>query len=195
MSQYLPVLALLVLAFVFGFVSLFAAKLLAPRRVTQEKLAPYECGIIPGREPPQRFPVRFYLVAMMFVIFDIEIIFLYPYAVTHQALGRFGLIAILIFSALVFESFVYLISKGALDWGPLNAHAPLSTSAAETAGHSMRDPNRTVISTVRRVGSEGRPPLRPAIEIPEPSMAGFAADSEAAPTTLLVASSTEAGTK
>ncbi|NNF55932.1 MAG: NAD(P)H-quinone oxidoreductase subunit 3 [Acidimicrobiales bacterium] len=175
MSQYLPVLALLVLGFIFGFVSLMASKLLAPRRATQEKIAPYECGIIPGREPPQRFPVRFYLVAMMFVIFDIEIIFLYPYAVTHQALGRFGLIAILIFSALVFESFVYLISKGALDWGPLNAHAPLSTSASETAGVGMSDPRRTSASTVRRVGAEGRLPPRAATAIPEPSMADLEA--------------------
>ncbi|NNE94880.1 MAG: NAD(P)H-quinone oxidoreductase subunit 3 [Acidimicrobiales bacterium] len=166
MSQYLPVLALLVLGILFAFGSFVASRLLAPSRTTQEKLAPYECGIIPGREPPQRFPVRFYLVAMMFVIFDIEIIFLYPYAVTHEALGRFGLIAIVIFSALVFESFVYLISKGAIDWGPLQYNSPVRTSAAETAV----DPSRTVTSTVRRVGTEGRAPLPSDSSIPEPSI-------------------------
>ena len=167
MSQYLPVLALLVLGILFAFGSFVASRLLAPSRTTREKLAPYECGIIPGREPPQRFPVRFYLIAMMFVIFDIEIVFLYPYAVTHEALGRFGLIAILIFSALVFESFVYLISKGALDWGPLQINSPIRTSAAETAV----DPGRTATSTVRRVGTEGRFPTAPASSIPEPSLA------------------------
>ncbi|MBT8240794.1 MAG: NADH-quinone oxidoreductase subunit A [Acidimicrobiia bacterium] len=167
MSQYLPVLALLVLGILFAFGSFVASRLLAPSRTTREKLAPYECGIIPGREPPQRFPVRFYLIAMMFVIFDIEIIFLYPYAVTHEALGRFGLIAILIFSALVFESFVYLISKGALDWGPLQFNSPIRTSAAETAV----DPSRTATSTVRRLGTEGRFPIAPASSIPEPVLA------------------------
>jgi NADH-quinone oxidoreductase subunit A len=166
MSQYLPVLALLVLGILFAFGSFVASRLLAPSRTTQEKLAPYECGIIPGREPPQRFPVRFYLIAMMFVIFDIEIIFLYPYAVTHEALGRFGLIAILIFSALVFESFVYLISKGGLDWGPLQVNSPIRTSAAQTAV----DPSRTASSTVRRVGAEGRFPLPAASAIAEPPL-------------------------
>jgi NADH-quinone oxidoreductase subunit A len=82
MAQYLPVLALLILAALFAAVSFVASKLLAPRNPTVEKYAPYECGIIPGREPPERFPVRFYLVAMLFVIFDIEIIFLYPWAAT-----------------------------------------------------------------------------------------------------------------
>jgi NADH-quinone oxidoreductase subunit A len=166
MNEYLPVLVLLVLGIVFAAGSFLASGLLAPSRTTQEKVAPYECGIIPGREPPQRFPVRFYLVAMMFVIFDIEIIFLYPYAVAHEALGRFGLIAILIFSALVFESFVYLISKGAIDWGPLQVNAPVGSSASETAV----DPNRSSTSTVRRVGTEGRQAF-PTTSTHEPSMA------------------------
>ncbi len=147
MQQYLPVLVLLILAALFAAISFAASKLLAPRRPTVEKYAPYECGIIPGREPPNRFPVHFYLVAMLFVIFDIEIIFLYPWAVSHAQLGVPGFIAILIFSALVFESFVYLISKGALDWGPLQA------SFKQDA---MRSQDRTADSTIRRVGTEGR---------------------------------------
>lgn len=167
MNEYLPVVVLMVLGILFAAGSFVASGLLAPSRVTQEKMAPYECGIIPGREPPQRFPVRFYLVAMMFVIFDIEIIFLYPYAVAHEALGRFGLIAILVFSALVFESFVYLISKGAIDWGPLQVNSPIRTSASETAV----DPNRNSSSTVRRVGTEGRDPLPSYASLPDPSIA------------------------
>ncbi|MGF1599812.1 MAG: NADH-quinone oxidoreductase subunit A [Acidimicrobiales bacterium] len=147
MAQYLPVLALLVLAFVFAALSLIASRLLAPRRPTLEKLAPYECGITPGRDLPERFPVRFYLVAMLFVIFDIEIVFLYPWAVNHAALGVFGLVAVLVFSALVFESFVYLISKGALEWGPLQV---------SRRQDPLRAGERTSTSTVRRVGNEGR---------------------------------------
>jgi NADH-quinone oxidoreductase subunit A len=147
MAQYLPVLALLVLAALFIAVSFVASRLLAPRNPTVEKLDPYECGITPGRDLPERFPVRFYLVAMLFVIFDIEIVFLYPWAVNYRALGLFGLVAVLIFSALVFESFVYLISKGALDWGPLQ----ISRSQ-----DPMRSGARTATSTVRRVGGEAR---------------------------------------
>ncbi len=152
MAQFLPVLALLILAVLFAALSFVASKLLAPRNPTVEKFAPYECGIIPGREPPERFPVRFYLVAMLFVIFDIEIVFLYPWAVANDRLGLYGLIAVLIFSALVFESFVYLISKGALDWGPLqlNQRQDVDLTAA------MKSSQRTSSSTVRRVGLEGR---------------------------------------
>lgn len=154
MAQYLPVLALLVLAALFAAVSFVASKLLAPRNPTVEKYAPYECGIIPGREPPQRFPVRFYLVAMLFVIFDIEIVFLYPWAVASPQLGTFGLVAVLIFTAMVFESFVYLISKGALDWGPLQVNRRQDTMAELV--DPMKSPSRTAASTVRHVGLDGR---------------------------------------
>lgn len=147
MAQYLPVLALLILATLFAAVSFVASKLLAPRNPTVEKLDPYECGITPGRDLPERFPVRFYLVAMLFVIFDIEIVFLYPWAVSYQSLGQFGFVAILLFSALLFESFVYLIAKGALDWGPLQV---------SRRQDPMRSADRTSTSTVRRVGGDGR---------------------------------------
>ena len=147
MAQYLPVVVLMVLAILFAALSFVASKLLAPRKPTVEKFAPYECGILPGREPPQRFPVRFYLIAMLFVIFDIEIVFLYPWAVANQELGLFGLLAILLFSALVFESFLYLISQGALDWGPLQI---------SQQQNPLQSAERTSTSTVRRVGLEGR---------------------------------------
>ncbi len=150
MAQYLPILALLVLGALFAALSFIGSGLLAPRRPTEEKLAPYECGIVPGREPPERFPVRFYLVAMLFIIFDIEIVFLYPWAMVHGEAGLFGLVAILIFSGLVFESFVYLISKGALDWGPLQVNRRQQTAPG------MIDDSRTSTSTVRKVGLEGR---------------------------------------
>ena len=85
MGQYLPIVVLLVLAVVFGGLSFVASRLLAPRRPSAAKEAPYECGIVPSREPPERFPVSFYIVAMLFVMFDIEIIFVYPYAVSSAA--------------------------------------------------------------------------------------------------------------
>ena len=73
---------------------------------------------MPGRETPERFPVRFYLIAMIFIVFDIEIIFLYPWAVIYRNLGALGLVEVLLFTVAVLVSFVYLLSNGALDWGP-----------------------------------------------------------------------------
>ena len=84
MSEYLPILCLLVLAVLFAGLSFIASTIFAPKRSTPAKEAPYECGIVPTREPAERFPVRFYLVAMIFIIFDIEIIFIYPWAVIFR---------------------------------------------------------------------------------------------------------------
>src|SRR5438128_8484376 len=119
MADYLPIFTLLVLAVVFAGISLIMSGLLAPKRATDAKSAPYECGIVPTREPAERFPVRFYLIAMIFIIFDIEIIFLYPWAVIFRRLELFGLIEMVVFALAVFVSFLYLISRGALDWGPV----------------------------------------------------------------------------
>ncbi len=151
MSQYLPVIALVGLAVVFGMISFGASRLLAPRRPSAAKQAPYESGIVPSREPPERFPVSFYLVAMLFIIFDIEIIFLYPYVVSQAELGLYGFVAILIFSALFFVTFVYEVARGGLDWGPLQRLRNLDVDARAF------NPERTVASTIRRVGTEGRP--------------------------------------
>src|SRR6056297_2823167 len=100
-----------VLAVAFGGVSVLMSRLLAPRRATEVKSSPYESGIVPQQGPPERFPVRFYLIAMIFVVFDIEVIFLYPFATVYRELSLFGIVAVLIFAAAVFESFVYLLSK------------------------------------------------------------------------------------
>src|SRR5688500_14982791 len=99
--------------------SFVASKRLAPRRPHAAKSAPYECGIVPTREPAQRFPVRFYVVAMLFIIFDIEIIFLYPWAVANAELGTYGLGAMMVFAAVVFVSLLYEIAMGGLEWGPV----------------------------------------------------------------------------
>ena len=150
MGQYLPVVTLFALAVVFAVVSRIASGLLAPHRPTPAKSAPYECGIVPSREPPERFPVRFYLVAMIFIVFDIEVVFLYPYAVIHRQLGLFGLAEVVLFAVVVFASFLFLVSNGALDWGPKRKDRP-----AEDDG--MLSVARTPSTTVRRVGLDGRP--------------------------------------
>ncbi len=149
MAQYLPLLTLLVLAVLFCLLSALVSRLLSPKRPTAAKLAPYECGIVPRRDPPDRFPVRFYLVAMIFIIFDIEIIFLYPYAVLHRELGAYGVGEMVMFAAAVFASFVYLIANGALDWGP-------AKRAHRVDGDQLISASRTSTTTIRRVGTEGR---------------------------------------
>src|ERR1039458_259316 len=119
MDQYLPILLLVVLSLAFAIGSFMASGMLGPnRRLNPAKLGPYESGIAPGRELSARFPVRFYLVAMIFVIFDIEIIFLYPFAVMFRQLALFGLVEFASFAVVVFIAFAYLVSEGALDWGP-----------------------------------------------------------------------------
>lgn len=134
MGQYLPIVVLTALAVVFGVLSLVASKLLAPRRPNSAKDAPYECGIVPSRESPERFPVSFYIVAMLFIMFDIEIIFAYPYAVARESLGAFGFWEMIAFSAVFFVAFVYMVARGALEWGPVSKERPVSdVSALPTA--------------------------------------------------------------
>ena len=147
MGQFLPVVVLAVLASLFVGLSFVISRILIPPRPTAAKTAPYECGIVDQVDPPERFPVRFFLIAMIFIVFDIEIIFFYPFTMVYGSLGGYGILAIVIFSAAVFESLLYLISKGALDWGP---------AKQLRRSRLMTDPARTSASTVRRVGLEGR---------------------------------------
>jgi len=148
-AQYLPIFAMFVLGLLFAAGSFVASSLLGPRKQPSgAKLAPYECGIVPSKEPPQRFPVRFYLVAMIFIIFDIEIVFLYPFAIIFRQLSTFGIVEVLVFAVVVFASFLYLVSNGALDWGP-----------AKTLRPALSDERRrTTSSTIARVGPDAGPP-------------------------------------
>jgi|SRR5690606_7240516 NADH-quinone oxidoreductase subunit A len=116
LADYLPIAVMIVLAFVFVAVTLILSRLVSPKRPTYEKLAPYESGIIPEVEPTQRFPVQFYLVAMLFVIFDVEIVFLFAWASRWQSFGWYGIAAVGIFTFFVLETLVYVWKRGALDW-------------------------------------------------------------------------------
>jgi NADH-quinone oxidoreductase subunit A len=147
MGQYLAVVLLLVLGIVFALGSFITNKMLVKGRPTAAKVAPYECGIVPAKEPPERFGVSFYLVAMLFIIFDIEIVFLYPYVVARAELGAYAFWEIIAFSVVFFAAFVYVVAKGGLDWGPLRRLRGMSP---------MVSAERTTTSTIRRVGTEGR---------------------------------------
>ncbi|HLE39553.1 MAG TPA: NADH-quinone oxidoreductase subunit A [Acidimicrobiia bacterium] len=116
LTDYLPIAIMFGIAVGFSAVSLVLSRLLTPNNPTPEKLEPYECGIVPLQDPVQRFPVKFYLVAMLFVIFDIEIVFLFAWAVRFHDLGWYGIGAVSVFTLLLAETLVYVWKRGALDW-------------------------------------------------------------------------------
>ena len=131
LSEYLPVLILAILGLLFAVLSLAVSSFMRPNRPTPAKLAPYECGIEPERLPQgERFSVSFYVVAMLFIIFDVETIFLFPWAVGFRQLGLFGLAEMAIFIGLVFVAYVYVWKRGGLDWGRVEAPTAVTTEAA-----------------------------------------------------------------
>ena len=118
MELYTPVLFLAGLATVFVLGSLATSLLVGPKRYNRAKLDSYECGIEPTPQPVGggRFPVKYYITAMLFIIFDIEIIFLYPWAVRFDALGTFGFVAMMLFLVLITVPYVFEWRRGGLDW-------------------------------------------------------------------------------
>jgi NADH-quinone oxidoreductase subunit A len=133
LTDYLPIVILAILAVVFAVGSLAASALLRPHRPNPVKLSAYECGNDPVRLPRgERFSVKFYVVAMLFIIFDIETIFLFPWAITFRQLGLFGLVEMAVFIGLVFVAYVYVWKKGGLDWssviGPIDDPLVAETS-------------------------------------------------------------------
>jgi NADH-quinone oxidoreductase subunit A len=117
MSLYVPIMVLAALAAVFAVFSLVAGSLAGPRRWNKAKLEAYECGIEPTpHRAGARFPVKYYITAMLFIVFDIEIIFLYPWAVAYDRLGVFGLIEMFTFVVTVLVAYAYVWRRGGLEW-------------------------------------------------------------------------------
>jgi len=117
-NLYIPIVGMVVLATVFVAVSMTLSVLIGPGRKNRAKYDSYECGIQPTPQPVGggRFPVKYYVIAMLFIVFDIEIVFLYPWAVTYHQLGTFGIIAILSFIVTVLVAYFYVKRRGGLDW-------------------------------------------------------------------------------
>ena len=119
LGAHLPIFMLLVLSSLFAIASIIASSRLTPRKRTRAKLEPYECGIVPehgGIAESERFPVKFYVVAMLFIIFDIETVFLYPWAVIYDELKLFGLFEMLTFIGILVAAYAYVWKRGALEW-------------------------------------------------------------------------------
>lgn len=114
--NYLPVVIILFIATLIGLLPLLLGVILRPRRAYPIKLSPYESGMSPIGEPRHRFPIKFYIIAMLFVVFDVEVVFLYPWAVAFDRLGLFGFIEMMVFIFILLIGYIYAWEKGALDW-------------------------------------------------------------------------------
>jgi NADH-quinone oxidoreductase subunit A len=115
-ENYIPILLFIGMAIAFGVVSMFAGSLVRPSRPYRAKLTPYESGSPLFSDARIQFPMRYYIIAMLFVIFDIEVIFMIPWAVRFQSLGLLGLIEMLVFISILLAGFWYAWKKGALEW-------------------------------------------------------------------------------
>ena len=116
LNAYIPIFLFLLVAIGFAFLTLFMSQLVSSKKYNKVKLEPYECGIEPTTDARDRYSVRYYLVAMLFVIFDVETVFMFPWAVIVDELALFGLIEMIIFLAILVTGYAYAWKKGALDW-------------------------------------------------------------------------------
>ena len=118
MELYTPVIALGAIAAAFAVFSIVMSALTGPKRYNRAKLDSYECGIEPTPQPVGggRFPVKYYITAMLFIVFDIEIVFLYPWAVSFGQMGTFALVEMVLFIATVFIAYFYVLRRGGLEW-------------------------------------------------------------------------------
>jgi NADH-quinone oxidoreductase subunit A len=115
-NEYLPILILIILATLLAGLVVAIGHLFGPRRPSQRKMQPYESGMIPIGPGTRRIPVRFYLIAVLFILFDIEVIFFFPWAVVFRQLGLFGLVEMFIFIMILLVGYFYAWKKGALEW-------------------------------------------------------------------------------
>jgi NADH-quinone oxidoreductase subunit A len=116
LAEYFPVLLFIFVAVAVGVVPMVLGKLLGPSRPDAEKLSPYECGFEAFEDARMKFDVRYYLVAILFILFDLEIAFLFPWAVVLNEIGLFGFLSMMVFLAILVVGFVYEWMKGALEW-------------------------------------------------------------------------------
>lgn len=116
LENYLPILVFIVLGVLFGVVPMIAGFVLGPRRPDPDKNAPYECGFEAFEDSRMKFDVRYYLVAILFIIFDLEIAFLFPWAVALDGVGMYGFVAMMVFLGVLVVGFIYEWKKGALEW-------------------------------------------------------------------------------
>jgi NADH-quinone oxidoreductase subunit A len=155
-NDYLPILLTAGLVVAFAGLSFIASSLLGPKAPNDAKQAPYECGIVPEWEPSERFPVKFYLVAMSFIVLDVEIVFLYPFATVFRQLGLFGLIAMGVFVFGMLIPFAYLLSVGALEWAPVRDVIERLPGPLLRTNKAVLDPTLDPLAVDESEDSEGQ---------------------------------------
>jgi NADH-quinone oxidoreductase subunit A len=116
LDSYLPILTLIVIALAFATGSMVFSRLIGEKKPSDVKLAPYECGMPPIGSARERFSVKFYIIAMLFIVFDIEVVFMYPWAVMFKRLGLFGFAEMGVFILILLVGYAYVWKKGALEW-------------------------------------------------------------------------------
>jgi NADH-quinone oxidoreductase subunit A len=140
-ADYLPIVMMFGVATLFAVASIFVSSKMGPHDPTPAKEAPYECGITPVQSPAsERFPVKFYLVAMLFIIFDIELVFFYPWAVIFRELHLFGLAEMGVFVALLLVVYFYILRSGVLDWSETGRRVPRGRTALVSDPAALRSP-------------------------------------------------------
>lgn len=116
LAGYIPVIVMVLIGIIFGASNILLAEFVGPRRPNKEKNSTYESGMEPIKSARERFSVKFYMVAMLFILFDIEVVFMYPWAVQFKTLGMIGFVAMFLFMILLFAGYIYIVKKGALKW-------------------------------------------------------------------------------
>jgi NADH-quinone oxidoreductase subunit A len=116
LDRYLPILTLIIIALCFSFGAAILSRLVGERKPSAVKLAPYECGMPPVGSARERFSIKFYIIAMLFIVFDIEVVFMYPWAVMFKSLGLFGFVEMGVFILILLVGYAYVWKKGALEW-------------------------------------------------------------------------------
>src|SRR5215813_2112793 len=116
LTSYLPIFLFMAIAFLFPIVTLLLAKLIRPATGGEGKLAPCECGVDPESDARQRYAIRYYVVAILFVIFDVETVFLFPWAIIYKQLALFGFLEMIVFLGTLIVGYVWIIKQGALNW-------------------------------------------------------------------------------
>ena len=116
LDSYLPILTLIIIAVGFSIGSIVLSGLIGQKKPSEVKLSPYECGMPPVGSARERFSVKFYIIAMLFIVFDIEVVFMYPWAVMFKRLGMFGFVEMGVFILILLVGYVYVWKKGALEW-------------------------------------------------------------------------------
>jgi NADH-quinone oxidoreductase subunit A len=116
LEVYFPILVVFALAAVTGVGMIVLSHLLGKRKKTSAKGVPYECGVVPQTDARERFPVKFYIIALLFIVFDLETVFLFPWAIIYKKLGLFGLLEMGVFILILLVGYFYILKKGALQW-------------------------------------------------------------------------------